>query len=240
MKPNLNTLNFKHVFSRLNLLHNVSIESVDEWIEIALIGWNMIGNKELEYVTYENLPVVDSKVEIPCSFYKIEAVTRGSDNIFYYHDSVTHDNNQFNPYHTRYSGKVNLKDIREINGEYIPYTLYPDYILITHKNNVDSLRCVNILISTVKLDCDGLPYLTEREVNALIDYCLLVHYQKTVTLGKPDYNYMNYLNLKWNKSCRNARVSQTMTQNFIDSMLNIHSSFDVKQYNRSYKLYKDV
>jgi hypothetical protein len=116
--------------------------------------------------------------------------------------------------------------------------LYPDYIYIDSKNK--SYESINLLISTVGLDCDGLPFLTEREVNALVDYCLLIHYQKAIGLGKIDYNFINYLKQNWSRNCRNARVSQTVNQNYLDSILNVYVSMDIKQYNRPYKLFKDV
>jgi hypothetical protein len=70
------TNNFKYAISLVNLLYDIDINDMDNLIEIGLVAYNLIGNKNTSLVA-EIVPV-DKKtglVKIPCEADLIESIT---------------------------------------------------------------------------------------------------------------------------------------------------------------------
>ena len=66
---------FHYGMSLMNTLYGINMPE-DEWEEIALVGWNLIGNKRTRLYRYSTCVSDCSEgVQLPCNADIIEAVT---------------------------------------------------------------------------------------------------------------------------------------------------------------------
>ena len=58
---------FHYSMNLLNMLYGITVQE-DEWEEIALVGWNMIGNKRMRIYRYKTcVSNCEEGVELPCN-----------------------------------------------------------------------------------------------------------------------------------------------------------------------------
>ena len=70
-----NLSNFHYAMNLLNILYGITIQE-DEFEEIALTGWNLIGNKRTRIYRYKAVVSDCEKgIKLPCNCDYIEAVT---------------------------------------------------------------------------------------------------------------------------------------------------------------------
>ena len=115
------------------------------------------------------------------------------------------------------------------------YKLEGDY-LVFNKDYND----VTILYYGVITDDEGLPYLTNKEVQALAAYVAYVETYKK-SLIKQDGNIMNLasiLKTEWTKLCSSARIPDHITQNDMNEILDVRTRWDRKMYGKSYSVVK--
>ena len=66
---------FHYSMNLLNMLYGITVQE-DEFEEIALVGWNLIGNKRTRLYRYSVcLDDCTKEVELPCNCEELEAVT---------------------------------------------------------------------------------------------------------------------------------------------------------------------
>lgn len=85
----MNKNNFKSVYPLLNSLYGISMDE-DNFEEVALNGWSLIGNKNTRLYRYR-ADIVNGRVTLPCNVDIIEAVY--SSNV----DAMTSSNTSATP-----------------------------------------------------------------------------------------------------------------------------------------------
>ena len=83
----------------------------------------------------------------------------------------------------------------------------------------------------------GLPLITDKELRALTTYVAYVTLYKE-GLKKKDSGALQIaqdLYQKWLRQCNAARIPEHLSQNEMDSILDVKTRWDRKQYGRSYK-----
>lgn len=230
--------NFHYPQFLLETLYGIEI-SESKYEEIALIAWNLIGNKRCR--TYRYIADIDPdtlSVTLPCNAFGeggfLEAVTYGFEDWNYVTNSSV--NGDVNSAHVEnyIEGRKLFSDPLYISGKYARYeqsgrTLYFD------KN----YGKVNILYRGIEVDDDGLPEITDSEALAIAVYVAYVTKFKQ-GMTNNDQNALaisQVLQQEWKQKCDAARVPEHISQNDMQEILNASARWDRKIFNKSYKPY---
>ena len=223
---------FYSVLAQANLLYGLDLQE-DDAIEIALIGWEKIGNKIHRLYNYTTRIDKNSlTVELPCNCDEIESVTYNFED--WQDVTGTSNSGDYNSQYTENYIEAN-KDYKSAlysSGKYAKYkrignTLYfeADY------------GTVHIKYKGYELDEEDLPYLTNKEVDALACYCAFVKKYKEglATHNGAILQEAQLLEQRWLKLCDAARVPSYLNQNDMNQILDAKTRWGRKQYGKSYK-----
>lgn len=227
--------NFNTIYSHTLDMYGIDI-SAGNYESVALSAWEKIGNKQYRLYNLKEKPKHIGKnlwqVKLPCNVDVIEAVTSCLE------DSQTTSNQYDYPTtHTQFVEQYNEAWKRNTNplylsGGYIKYRLEDNSLLFESHYSL-----VNILYKGYVADEEGLPFLTEKELEAIAVYCAYIHDLKDARISK-DKSTMEmalYLEQKWKKACTQARIPDYINQNEFDEILNVSSSWDRKRFGKSFK-----
>ena len=208
----------------------------DEFETVGLIGWDRIGNRDYKLYKFVVEPQEDSigqwYVDLPCNLDVIEAVTAeyedyqktsnqsvaGEIQTGFIDDYIESRKFNTNPLYTK--------------GKFIKYWQEGNRLKLA-----DRFAHVNILYKGVVTDDDGLPLLNEKELDAIAVFCAYTSTFKAalVTKDAATMQLSQILELKWKSLCSQARVPSNISQNEMDEILNVSTSWDRKRFGRSYK-----
>ena len=228
--------NFHYAMSLTNTLYGITMPE-DEWEEIAIVAWQLIGNKDTRIYRYsvcmDNCS--DLSIELPCNCDLIECVTTSWEDW----GNVTNDT----PNGDTYSGVTEqyiehrkaFHDPLYQSGKFIKYERVGDTLYLDRP-----YRQVNILYRGVILDDDGLPELTDKEALAIATYCAWVtKYKEGLMTNNPNIISMaNTLKQQWNVQCDQAKTDQYLSQNEWDQILDAKTNWNRKVHSKSLKLYR--
>ena len=159
--------NFHYAISLAQTLYDIEGDD-DDLEEIGLVAYNFIGNKNTRlYRASLDINCQDGSVQLPCNVDIIEAVTYGYEDWNYTSNTST----VVGDLHSRFVEdyiEVNKrnKSPRYISGKYARFQRVDDKLLFDKDYGK-----VNILYKGIILDEDDLPYLNDKEVNAIAAYC---------------------------------------------------------------------
>lgn len=232
----MSTNEFHYGLSLCQTLYGIDL-SEEDYEEIALVGWNAIGNKRTRTYRYSACMdnCSDNSIELPCNADMLEAVTTGWEDW----NNVTNitpngdDNSAFTEQYIEH--RKSFQDPLYQSGKFIKYervgnTLYFD----------KPYGRVNILYRGVILDNNGLPELTDKEALALATYCAYVikYKEGLVTNNTNLIQVAQDLQRKWQIQCDQARSDQYLSQNEWDQILDAKTSWNRKVHGKSLKLYR--
>lgn len=226
---------FHYAMSLLDTLYEITI-SEDQFEEIALVGWNHIGNKIVRMYKYRG--IVDEcnlSLDLPCNCYQIEAVTSDFEE-WNYSTNDTPNGDINSAYVEAYiENRKSSRSPLYINGKFIKYEQVGNKLYFDKPYGY-----VNILYKGIVLDDDGLPELTDKEALALATYCAyVIKFKEGLKTNNPTIIRMSDKLLElWHKQIDQARVGYYMTQNEWDQVLDAKTSWNRKEFGKSLKLYK--
>ena len=160
---------YHYALSLLNSLYGIDI-SEEDFEEISLVWWNLIGNKRTRLYKYSTCAGNSEEgVQLPCNCYEVEAVTTNFEEWNYStNDTPNGDiNSAFIEAYTE--NRKAFKDPFYSSGKYIRYERVGD--MLYFENSYDK---VNILYKGLVLDDNGLPQITDKEAMALATYCAYI------------------------------------------------------------------
>lgn len=224
---------FNNIFPLLELQYGLEIDE-DDAIDIGLIAWNKIGNKNFRLYRYRGqVDPETGEVKLPCNCNEddIEAVTydfedwQYTDNLKNYGDIDSAFSEHYN------EAWKHLTDSFYISGKYVKYDRGPGVIYIHSR-----IPFVNILYKGQIVNDDGLPYLSNKEIEAIACY---VAYTQKFKQGWQKNNQQTLqaaqlLEQRWLKLCDAARVRK-LNQNDMNEILDAKSNWNRKIYGKSYK-----
>lgn len=224
--------NFNSAYFNANLLYGVEMPPED-FEEIALIAWNLIGNKNCRLYKFNaKISCPDLTVKLPCNCDIIEAVTYNFEDWNY--SSNLYVNGDYNSQFTE--NYIETRKLYEspyyISGKYAKYERAGD-ILYFDKDYGQ----VTVLYKGVILDEEGLPDITDKEALAIATYVAFTKKQKQgwMTNSKDLLDAAQYMKQEWLKQCDAARVPVSFSQNDMNEILDAKSSWNRKIFNKSYK-----
>lgn len=226
----MNRNSFKSVYGLANSLYGVTMD-IDTFEDVALNGWELIGNKQTRLHRFIT-DTENGKIKLPCNVDIIEAVyvpglvaqeTSNSGVIEYTNKSVElyieSQKKDMNPFYNK--------------GHLAKYRIEGDYIVLDKDYNN-----VTIIYHGIILDEEGLPYLSDKEVQALAAYVAYVQTYKK-SLIKSDGNLVNLANVikaDWIRLCNSARIPNHITQNDMNDVLDVKTRWDRKMYSKSFNV----
>lgn len=226
----MNRNNFKSVYAQAYILYGTTIDTTN-FDDICLNGWELIGNRQTRLYKYTT-DTVDKKIQLPCNVDLIEAVFAP------YMDAQTSNNysiypDVYNQWTEEYieSWKRNKSQFYD-KGALLKYRQEGDYLIFDK-----DYRHVTILYHGVIVDEDGLPYLTDKEVQALAAYCAYIDLYKKSLIQKDGnlFQLATAVKSDWLKLCSSARIPTHLTQNDMNDVLDVKTRWDRKLYGKSFK-----
>ena len=223
---------FYTAIAQANLLYGLDMNE-DDAIEIGLIAWNKIGNKQ--YRLYRYRALIDKEtlsVELPCNCDIIEAVTYDYEDWKYTSNDTVNGDYQSQFIENYIESRKIYTNPLYINGKYAKYERVGDTLYFDK-----AYGYVNILYKGVIVDDEGLPYLNTKEIDAIASYLAYVQRFKQ---GWALHNAQmiqeaNLMEAQWKRLCDEARVPIYINQNEWNEILDARSNWNRKIFNKSYK-----
>lgn len=222
--------NFHYAISLAQMLYDIEGD-MDDLEEIGLVAHNFIGNKNTRlYRT--SLDVINGQATLPCNCDIIEAVTYCGEDWNY--TSNQRDNGDLrSAYIENYiESRKAFSDPFYISGKFVKYkrvgnTLYVD----------KGLPKINILYHGIELDEEGLPIINDKEAIAIAEYIAYTYkYKEAIrTNNKAVLQMAQDLKQQWLFHCDAARVAEYVSQEEMNKILDVQSSWGRKSYGKSYK-----
>lgn len=226
--------NFKYAISLAQMLYDIDINDMDTLIEIGLVAYGFIGNKNTQLKS--EIVNVDQKtglVKIPCKADLIEAITDPRVENWSYTSNVKNfgDWNTLNVEQYIEKSKQSI-DPLYISGRFIKYRREGNYIYVN-----ENLQQVCILYHTEELDEEDLPLINDKEAIAIADYiAYTVKYKEALRSNNSAvFQMAQTIKKQWQIHCDAARVPEYVNQNEMNDLLEVMSSSNRKVHGRSYK-----
>lgn len=224
--------NFYYAETLMETLYGISIPE-DVFEELALVAWNLIGNKRYKLYQYKVcVNDCNTSIELPCNVDIIEAVTTGWEDWNHVTNSLP-DGDITSAYTESYiERRKGFKHPLYEGGKYIKYEQVGNTLYFK-----EPYGNINILYKGIILDDNGLPELTDKEALAIATYCAYVTKYKEgiATNNTTIISVANTLKAQWMIQCDQARVTEYLNQNQMDQILDAKSNWNRKIHNKSYK-----
>ena len=226
---------FNTAYTQTRELYGVTINP-DEFETIGLIAWTRIGNKRYRWYKYEAIPTKtdlgDWYIDLPCNCDIIEAVTTNYEDYQKTSNDKLSGNNQsgwMEDYieHRKFNTSANYT-----SGKFVKYKQDGNRLWLSDQFNVVYVKYKGVLA-----DEDGLPFLNEKELDAVAAFVAYSNTFKNALVAK-DSNSMQFAQLleaKWKNLCTQSRVPDYINQNEMDEILNVAASWDRKRFGKSFK-----
>lgn len=224
--------NFNEAYTHANLLYDLELTPAD-FEEIGMVAWQKIGNKQDRlYRLIVDVDCEDKQVELPCNCDQIEAVT-------YCHEDWNYASNvaENGDYHSSFveeyiEGRKEYEDPLYQRGMYVKYRRVGDTLYLDK-----DCGPIMILYRGTELDDDGLPYINDKEKDAIACYCAFVEkFKEGIRTNNPNIIQLAAaLEQRWLKLCDAARVTEYLSQNDMNKILDAKTSWNRKVFNKSYK-----
>lgn len=226
--------NFKYAISLAQMLYDIDINDMDTLIEIGLVAYNFIGNKNTHLVAdIVNVDMRTGLVNLPCKADLVEAITYPKIEDWNY-TSNTKNFGDFNTLNVeQYIEKSKqFVDPLYVSGRFIKYRREGNYIYVNEKVDV-----VCVLYHTEQLDEEDLPLINDKEAIAIADYiAYTIKYKEALRSNNSNvFQMAQTIKKQWLLHCDAARVPEYVNQNEMNDLLEIASSYNRKVHGRSFK-----
>lgn len=227
--------NYHYALSLLKTMYDIDM-SEDDFEEISLVGWNLIGNKRTRLYNYSTcVSNCEEGVQLPCNVDILEAVTTNFEEWAYSTNDTPNGDINSAFVESYIEHRKAFKDPLYASGKFIRYERVGDMLYFDKPHGK-----INILYKGIVLDDDGLPQITDKEAMALATYCAYVSKFKEGlrTNNTNIIQLANELKKQWNIQCDQARVGQYLSQNEWDNVLDAKTSYNRKIHGKSLKVYR--
>lgn len=226
--------NFKYAISLAQMLYDIDINDMDTLIEIGLVAYNFIGNKNTQLKSeIANVDPKSGLVKLPCKADLVEAITYPSAEDWSY-TSNTKNFGDFNTLNVeQYIERAKQStDPLYMSGRLVKYRREGNYIYVS-----DRVDQVSVLYHVEALDEEDLPLINDKEAVAIADYIAYTVKYKEALRSNNSAVFQMAQNIKrqWLIHCDAARVPEYVNQNEMNDLLEIASSHNRKVHGRSYK-----
>ena len=230
--------NFHYIGVLLQMTYGIELPEED-YEELGLIAWNHIGNRNRKLYRYStNINPIDNSITLPCNALDIngencvELVTIPYEDWSYVTNYSNHGDQETAYIESAIEGSKYFQGPYYMSGKILKYEKVGDKLYFTHNYGK-----INILYKGIIFDEDGLPEVSDKEALAIATYiAYVIKFKEGLRTNNGETMKMSQvLNQQWQKQCDQARVKQ-LSQNEMDSILEVSSSWDRKRYGVGYKI----
>ena len=226
--------NFKYAISLAQMLYDIDINDMDTLIEIGLVAYNFIGNKNTQLKSeIVNVDLKTGLVKLPCRVDLVEAITYPNAEDWSY-TSNTKNYGDFNTLNVEQYIEKSKQSIDHlyISGRFVKYRREGNYIYVN-----EHIESVCVLYHTEQLDEEDLPLINDKEAIAIADYiAYTVKYKEALrSNNQAVFQMAQTIKRQWLLHCDAARVPEYVNQNEMNDLLEVMSSHNRKVHGRSYK-----
>ena len=226
--------NFKYALSLAQMLYDVDINDMDTLIEIGLVAYNFIGNKNTQLKSeIVNVDKRSGLVKLPCKADLVEAITYPKAEDWSHTSNIKNfgDFNTLNVEQYIENSKQSI-DPLYMSGKLVKYRREGNQIYVT-----EDIDQVSVLYHVETLDEDDLPMINDKEAVAIADYiAYTVKYKEALRSNNSAvFQMVQTIKRQWLIHCDAARVPEYVNQNEMNDLLEIASSHNRKVHGRSYK-----
>lgn len=225
--------NFHYAISLAQMLYDIEGDT-DDLEEIGLVAYNFIGNKNTRlYKAILDVNCEDGSIQLPCNVDIIEAVTYCGPEDWNYTSNTKEFGDIQSSYTENYiESKKSFLNPLYISGKYVEYKRVGNTLYVNK-----GIGKVIILYHGILLDEEGLPKINDKEAIAIAEYIAYVYkYKEAIRTNNQNILRMaQELKQQWLFHCDAARVPEYVSQEEMDQILNVQSSWNRKVYNKSYK-----
>lgn len=226
---------FNTAYTQAQDLYGVEL-TLDDFENLGIIAWGRIGNKNYRLYKYQTKPCKTDAgefyIELPCNVDILESVTAGYED-YQKTTPTTSENAIGNGSSEDYveSRKFNTPYLYS-SGKFIKYHRVDNTLYLS-----ENFEIVNVLYKGVIVDDDGLPFINEKEVDAIAVFCAFSKmYKKGLVTGdNSTIQRAQMLREDWKSLCTQSRVAEYINQNEMDELLNVSTSWDRKRFGKSFK-----
>ena len=222
--------NFNSIYSIVNTIYGLTIDPMS-FEDVALFGWEQIGTRHTRLHRYVT-DTSNKRIELPCNVDEIESVT-----IPLMDAQMTSNTTSYPQFYNQYveqhieAQKWNDSTLYE-SGKLIKYREEGNELVFD-----DDYKNVTVLYHGIIVDDEGLPLLNDKEIRALAAFVVYSDTYKQA-LARKDGGLLQLAQVAkadWVKSCTAARIPDKLSQNDMDSILDVKTRWDRKAYGKSYK-----
>lgn len=232
----MKTYPFYTAITTCHNLYGVSLDPV-EFEELGWIAWETIGNKDCRIYKFEACLNGEDSLTLPINCERVDAVSNNipeaqdTDNVQRFNyipswmESYVEGRTNYNRSPLYVKGKL-LKGWKERNGELLFDTPIKGDVTILYKG--------------ILADETGLPFLNQKELEAIACYCAMTYHLKRGMMMRDQLslNIGTGLEAKWHRLMLRARTPIKLSQNDLNTILDARSSWDRHKYNKSTKIFK--
>lgn len=221
---------FYTALTLVNDLYGIELDS-DTFENYGMIAYTKIGNKDYKMHVAKMHPEFDCDggwfITRPCNADSIEAIT------------LNFESAEMNNAIENYPGPRNqsieqwiesdkvIPNEHYIPGKFVKYKELGDRIYFT-----EPYAEVNVLYKGYYTDESGLPYINDKEMDAIAAYCAYIYDYKKGRMTK-DSGTLQLAQLEkqeWERKCSAARAPMEMSQNTVNEILDTMTSWDVHSH----------
>ena len=206
--------------------------NTDDFEEVALAGWELIGNKHTRLYRYTG-STINKELELPCNVDVIESV----------HIPVVDAQLTSNKINYIDSDSVLVESyIDAWNSGTDPFNQKGKYVKYKEGDNVlyfnrDYDKVIVVYHGIIVDDESGLPLINEKEMKAIAAF---VAWRELLKEGirKRSGDLLKLAQVtegEWLKRCNSARINEHLSQNDMDKILDVKTRWDRKQFSKSFK-----
>lgn len=224
--------NINTVYGLVETLYGIT-PNESNFEDIVMNGWSYINNKHTRLYRYVADADENGVLDLPCNVDVIESV-----HIPMPDAKMTSNKTVFNEINTLFTeGYIDawkrLEDPYWTRGKLVKYDEGNNQLFFARPYK-------NIIVVYHGIIADeetGLPLVTDKEIKALAAYVAYASlYREGIQKRNPDIiQFAQTIYADWLKLCNAARIPEHLSQNEMDSILDVKTRWDRKQYGRSYK-----
>ena len=224
--------NINTVYGLVETLYGIT-PNESNFEDIVMNGWSYINNKHTRLYRYVADDDKDGVLDLPCNVDVIESV-----HIPMPDAKMTSNKTVFNEINTLFTeGYIDawkrLEDPYWTRGKLVKYDEGNNQLFFARPYK-------NIMVVYHGIIADeetGLPLVTDKEIKALAAYVAYASlYREGIQKRNSDIiRFAQTIYADWLKLCNAARIPEHLSQNEMDSILDVKTRWDRKQYGRSYK-----
>lgn len=227
--------NYHYALSLLKTMYDIDM-SEEDFEEMSLVGWDLIGNKRTRLYNYSTcVSNCEEGVQLPCNVDILEAVTTNFEEWAYSTNDTPNGDINSAFVESYIEHRKAFKDPLYASGKFIRYERVGDMLYFDRPHGK-----INILYKGLVLDDDGLPQITDKEAMALATFCAYTYkYKEGIRTNNPNIiKLAESLYQIWTRQCDQARVGQYLSQNEWDKVLDAKTSWNRKIHGKSLKVYR--